>query len=749
MKRYATTDILGILIPSEMSVSRKAGLIQHGDWVSSSLLYLFGIVLLAVCLMADFANAQDRAADANAEHKRRVEIRRQIEISFNTSASANAHVDDSLALVALYGATAGVSWTNTSGWLQLPLAQWHGVVLDSEGRVTEISLSSNNLTGQIPPEVGNMAELQVLYMPENKLSGALPSELGKLDQLVTLSLWENELTGNIPSEISALPSLRDLLLFSNGLVGDIPPELGNIASLERLWLDYNQLRGPIPAELANLENLTELFVDSNNLTGTIPKELVQLNKIISLYLGNNNLEGPIPPELSNLISLQNLSLAGNGHTGTIPGELAQTRQLTKLYLNDNQLTGEIPGGLEQLSLMTTLDLSDNQLTGAIPERLGMIFNLRVLNLSDNGLTGEIPRSIGFATGLTHLDLSGNQLSGALPGSFESLNRMQVLDLSRNQLSGTLDTIYPMIRLRQLRLRGNEFEGELYAGLGLFPLLAYVDLGQNQLSGSLDAMFTRATSIEVLKLDGNAFSGNLPDKITLSTSLVDIRIQDNKLVALPDLTPMESLDTLDVSGNNLSFADLVPNAAFDQRGAFRYAPQDSVDTYLVRTQTDVEFFVRGTAPGNTYQWYRDNEAIVGARSETLRVELSAPRAIYHSAIRNSRLPELTLTSRPTDSNDDPTSVATQYVRGREIEMQPNYPNPFATATWIPFDLHVPAHIEINIFDLLGRRLRTVADETFSAGTHRVSFEARDLAPGLYQIRIESGEFSDTRFISLVR
>ena len=64
----------------------------------------------------------------------------------------------------------------------------------------------------------------------------MPPELGNLSELETLSLYSNELTGGIPPELGNLTNLRELSLDGNQLSGEIPPELGNLANLERLVL---------------------------------------------------------------------------------------------------------------------------------------------------------------------------------------------------------------------------------------------------------------------------------------------------------------------------------------------------------------------------------------------------------------------------------------------------------------------------------------------------------------------------------
>ena len=63
-----------------------------------------------------------------------------------------------------------------------------------------------------------------------------------------LSLYDNELSGEIPSELGRLTNLRALRLDGNELSGEIPPELGSLTNLEELYLG-NELRGCIPAGL--------------------------------------------------------------------------------------------------------------------------------------------------------------------------------------------------------------------------------------------------------------------------------------------------------------------------------------------------------------------------------------------------------------------------------------------------------------------------------------------------------------------
>ena len=114
---------------------------------------------------------------------------------------------DREALVALYDATDGPNWSNDTNWLSdRPIGEWHGVTTDRSGRVTEIDLSENRLSGTIPSELGRLANLQVLDLRINRLRGEIPSELGDLANLTNLGLSFNRLSGEIPPELGSPPT---------------------------------------------------------------------------------------------------------------------------------------------------------------------------------------------------------------------------------------------------------------------------------------------------------------------------------------------------------------------------------------------------------------------------------------------------------------------------------------------------------------------------------------------------------------
>ena len=297
----------------------------------------------------------------------------------DTAEDGGSVAPDRAALVALYNATEGGSWTTRTNWLSgRPLDEWHGVTTDSDGRVTELNLSFNSV------------------------KGALPAELGDLTNLESLRLSENPLTGPIPAELGDLTNLRELHLGSQGysrLTGPIPAALGDLTNLESLVLNNNELTGPIPAWLGDLTNLVELNLWGNELTGRIPAELGDLTNLQSLWLGWNELTGPIPAWLGDLSNLVELVLQVNQLTGPIPAELGDLSNLQWLDLSFNQLTGPIPAELSNLSNLSELQLLGNQLTGCVPVGLRDVAeenDLGELDLPDCGLEGR-PTASSFVS----------------------------------------------------------------------------------------------------------------------------------------------------------------------------------------------------------------------------------------------------------------------------------------------------------------------------------------------------------------
>ena len=281
--------------------------------------------------------------------------------AFAADAMAQGSVEsDRAALEAFYDATGGPGWSNSTNWkTSAPLDEWYGVTARWPGRVTELSLHNNGLTGSIPPALGNLGHLQELSLGIDALTGPIPDALGSLTNLESLYLAGAGLTGPIPGALGSLVNLRFLNLGGNALTGPIPAELGGLVNLEWLELGGNDLTGSIPGALGNLVNLERLSLSANALTGPIPGALGSLVNLRWLHLGQNALT-VIPVELGSLVNLEGLNLAWNALTGQIPAALGSLVNLRSLGLPQNWgLSGPLPQGL-QLSRLRSLAIDFTQ-----------------------------------------------------------------------------------------------------------------------------------------------------------------------------------------------------------------------------------------------------------------------------------------------------------------------------------------------------------------------------------------------------
>lgn len=344
--------------------------------------------------------------------------------------------DDRAVLETLYRSLGGPNWKRAGGWLtDSPLGSWRGVQVDGEGRVVGLSLNSNDLSGRIPSELGDLSRLRRLHLEGNSIVGPIPAAIGDLSQLEELDLDFNPLAGEIPPEIGKLSNLRRFSLAStHTLGGSIPAELGNLAKLEELQLNNNLLTGRIPRELGNLSNLRRLMLYQNGLTGEIPSSLGELSQVENLNLHVNRLSGTIPATLGSLGNVTNLDLRWNTLSGRIPRELGRLANVEFLSFRDNLLTGKIPRELGNLSRVETLGLAENDLTGVIPAEIGNLSRLRTLLLAQNQLAGSIPPELGRLAGLQELDLTLNRdMRGTLPAALTVLRQLKTLLLSNTGL----------------------------------------------------------------------------------------------------------------------------------------------------------------------------------------------------------------------------------------------------------------------------------------------------------------------------
>jgi Leucine-rich repeat (LRR) protein len=297
----------------------------------------------------------------------------------------NVNTQDSLSLIDLYNSTNGPGWVNNTNWATTaPVATWYGVT-PRLGRVTQLNLQGNNLSGPIPTSIGNLTSVNILNFYINQLSGSIPTTVDNLQLLTNLKLNSNRLTGSIPASFGNLPNLNFLYLSGNLLSGSIPSSLGNMTNLSWLELEGNQLSGSIPQELGNLKNISFIDLGKNQLSDTIPSSIGNCTALFEFDANNNQLTGHIPAAFGRAQNLANLDLNSNHLTGIIPDSLCYMPQLAHLYLYDNELTGTLPDSLGNDPQILNVQVQNNNLSGTIKADFTKL-NFFAINVSGNKYT---------------------------------------------------------------------------------------------------------------------------------------------------------------------------------------------------------------------------------------------------------------------------------------------------------------------------------------------------------------------------
>ncbi|KAJ6874275.1 MDIS1-interacting receptor like kinase 2-like isoform X1 [Populus alba x Populus x berolinensis] len=450
----------------------------------------------------------------------------------------------------------------------------HPSLLSNWSELVSLQLQINNFSGTVPPQIGTLHKLKLLYLFQNRLSGPIPIEIGNLSNLIELQLADNFFTGSIPPTIGNLSNLTKLILPHNQLNGKLPPELGNIKSLEELDLSENDLQGTLPLSITGLRNLNLFYVASNNFSGSIPEDfgpdflrnatfsynnfsgklppgICNGGKLIYLAANRNNLVGPIPSSLRNCTGLIRVRLEQNLLDGDVSNAFGMYPNLEFIDLGDNRLSGMLSSNWGQCTILSNFRIAGNMMSGSIPPELGNLTELQNLDLSGNQLIGKIPIELFSSSKLNRFNLSNNQLSDHIPEEVGMLSQLQYLDFSQNNLSGRIpEELGDCQALIFLDLSNNKLNGTMPYQIGnLVALQIVLDLSQNLITGEISSQLQKLTRLEILNISHNHLSGPIPSSFQDLLSLQQVDISHNNLEGpLPDNKAFRRAPAVSLVGN---------------------------------------------------------------------------------------------------------------------------------------------------------------------------------------------------------
>ena len=286
-----------------------------------------------------------------------------------------SRLQDSLALVALYDSTGGLTWTY--GWnLSQPLDNWHGVRL-GDGRVLHLDLSSNNLWGMVPSSIGNLLALLSLDLSDNNLASLLGTVNLKLLEVQGNRLSFTSLVRNLAylgdsstySPQKQYGTSRTYTL-SNGQ--DLTLDLGfrdpdNIyqwyrdgevligkrdSILELHSVAYNRDEGIYYCEVTNSQ-VPGLTLQSADQRLIIPYSVLASDSLalVALYDSTDGLNWKVQWKFNRPVE-------------TWAGITVEGNRVTRIHLPNNNMRGPMPLAIQNLSL-NYININDNYLTKLI------------------------------------------------------------------------------------------------------------------------------------------------------------------------------------------------------------------------------------------------------------------------------------------------------------------------------------------------------------------------------------------------
>ncbi len=593
--------------------------------------------------------------------------------------TSNGLSQDSLRLVSLYNSTGGQNWINNINWLSsLPVSEWHGITV-RDSSVIAIELSRNNLSGQLPKDIGQFANLEILNLSDNDLSGEIPDSMNNLVTLKTLNLSHNHFNGNLTNIYGSVKCLISLDISYNNFNGNIPKNLGKMTQLEILNLSDNNFQNKIPIEIFRLQKLVELNLQNNSLTGSIPRQIGSCQNLQILDLSRNELTGKVPKEIGKLINLsQRLALDHNNLNGLIPKEISLLSKLQHIWLNNNQFSGILPSEIGKMKSLRSIFIYHNNFVGPIPLTIGNLRELEIFYGQNNSFGSKVPQEFWFLPKLKMLRLENNQFSGIIPGDLRILKSIQSINLSNNRFDSISDSI--------------EFPNSLLS----------FNISNNKL-----------------------FCDNIYDE-TDSNSTAPLAGKTNKIIGIGQQNCAEnSKSFFSIGTDNIDFEYVMTDSTVEQQ--FWIVSSDSISNNLFLRHFDNNNF------------YLSDSLVIINKNDTVFV------SVAYSPIDIDNHFDVLIIEDIVNKNSQFISIIGEGVKSLIPERDISIPWKFKLhpisikaepdTINILYDVPEKSNVNITIFNLGGRPIKTVIDGIVDIGFHSYDWDGTD-SKG---ISIEGGEY----------
>ena len=203
-------------------------------------------------------------------------------VMYGVVTNAQVLPGDSLALVVLYNAMGGNNWVHKDNWLKpgQNVSTWYGVDV-TDKRVSGLTLTGNNLTGQIPDEVGDFFEMLFLDLSSNQLSGTIPVSINRIDKLLYLFLSDNNYSGQMPAFIFQPPPPAE-----GGYRRLVMVDHNDFSSVEDWGSDFrNIVQAAIEGNQLDFEDIAPFLEESIPILSYDPQQPIYTSDVLPFRKG--------------------------------------------------------------------------------------------------------------------------------------------------------------------------------------------------------------------------------------------------------------------------------------------------------------------------------------------------------------------------------------------------------------------------------------------------------------------------------